>query len=487
MQQASRTLVRNSVFGMAAHLAVKALSFGFSLWVVRTLGAEVFGQYAGVLAFGTMFAFISDLGLSAYAVREVARHRTGADGGEYVRALYADVLALRLCLSVLAAPLLIAAAWLTGRPAAIVGAIALSSLGLFLHSVQGTSDAILAGYERLDLSAAARVTNQLAFVLAGTAALWLALGYYGLIVASLLGVILMAFACWRAVRHIGVRLGRAAPRRWPALLRASSPFAIGGLALGLSYKFDSVLLSIFRGDAETGYYAAAYNLVFSVVIISNSINTALSPSLSRQAVTSPEVVPRITERALRYLLALALPIAVGASALADRLVATLYTDAYAPAGLALRIIIWVIPLMFASEFLGYLAVSQGLERRSSNAILASSGLNVALNLVLVPRYGLLAAAVMTVLTEAILVGQYAWLLRAQLSHVSCQRVLLRPALAALVMGSLLLWQRDLPLLILIALGGALYLGLMLLLGVAGPDELRILRSLRRPVPAAHSA
>jgi O-antigen/teichoic acid export membrane protein len=464
---------------MAAQMAIKLLSFGFSVLIVRNLGAADYGQYAAVLAFGAMFVFLADLGLSPYAVREVARWRDAPDGTERANALFGDVLLLRFLLSVLAALLLIVTAWLTGRPMVMTIAIALGTLGLIMYSVQGSSDAMLAGFERLDLSAGSKVSYQLVFVLVGAAALLLGTGYYGLIGANLLGIAVMTIICWRGARRLGVRASRAIARNWPALLRASIPFGIIGFTLGLSYKFDSVLLNIFRSDAETGYYNAAYNLVFSTVMLSNVINTSLYPSLTRQAASAPHTLPAIYERALRYLLVLALPIAVGAAALADQIVPFLFKAAYQPAVPALQIVIWVVPLMFTSEFLGYVVLIAGDERRAARAVVVSTGFNVGLNLLVVPRYGFLGAAVMTVLTEAVLVGQYVWMQRAQMRRLDWGRVLLRPLLAALLMGGLALALRGLPLLLNIALVGLAYGGLLLLLGVVGRDELQFVRGLRR--------
>jgi O-antigen/teichoic acid export membrane protein len=479
MRHFSHVVARNSAFGMAAQMAIKLLSFGFSVLIIRNLGAEDYGQYAAVLAFGAMFVFLADLGLSPYTVREVARWRDAPDGMERANALFGDVLLLRFLLSVLAALLLIATAWLTGRPLVMTVAIALGTLGLIMYSVQGSSDAMLAGFERLDLSAGSKVSYQFVFVLAGAVALLLGAGYYGLIGANLLGIVVMTIICWRGARALGLRPIRAAARNWPALLRASIPFGIIGFTLGLSYKFDSVLLNIFRSDAETGYYNAAYNLVFSTVMLSNVINTSLYPSLTRQAASAPHTLPAIYERALRYLLTLALPIAVGAATLANQIVPFLFKAAYLPAVPALQIVIWVVPLMFASEFLGYVVLIAGDERRAARAVVVSTSFNVALNLLIVPRFGFLGAAAMTVLTEAVLVGQYLWMLRGQMRQLDWGRVLLRPLLAALLMGGLAMALRGMPLLLNVALAALAYTGLLLLLGVVGRDELRFVRSLRR--------
>jgi O-antigen/teichoic acid export membrane protein len=248
-----------------------------------------------------------------------------------------------------------------------------------------------------------------------------------------------------------------------------------------------VLLNLFRGDAETGYYNAAYNLVFSAVLLSNVLNTSLYPSLVRQASTAPHVLPRVYERVLRYLLLLSLPIALGGWAAADRLVPTLFGSGYEPTVGALQILIWVVPLMFAAEFLGYVVVVQGQESRVARAIMVSTGLNVAINLLLVPRLGLVGAAVMTVVTEAILVAQYVWLLRVLLRGFMWSQVLIRPLVAAVVMAGVVFLLREAPLAVTVLAAGATYAGLLFVLRVIGPDELRFVRRLRGPAMAQEGA
>jgi len=480
MKDISRVVFRNSMFGLVAQALVKVLSFAFSVLVVRHLGAESYGQYAAILAFGTLFVFLADLGLSPFLVREIAFSRVRPDGHAANEALYSNVLGLRIALSVLTALVVIAAGWLTNRPMPVLAGIALGTLGLIMYGGQGTADAVLAGNERLDLSSTTRVANQVLFVAVGALALWLGTGYFGLIVANLAGVALMTWGCFRAVRSLGIQPRRPQVQLWPGLVRQALPFGVIAFALGLSYKFDSVLLNLYRGDAETGYYAAAYSLVFSGVVLSNIVNTALYPSLSRAAATAPSILPSIYDRALRYLMVIALPISAGMWLLADQLVQQLFTPTYMPAVAALQVVIWTVPLMFASEFLGYIVVIQGREGRVAQALLLSTTFNVALNLILIPRFGLIGAAVMTVLTEALLVAQYVWSLRGILRSLHWGRILLRPTIAVGAMAGAIHTARDLPLVVGALIGGAAYLAMLVALGVVGADEVRFLRDLRGP-------
>ena len=133
------TVLRNSLFGMGANIAIKVLSFAFTVIVVRNLGQQAYGQYAAIGAFGSLFLFISDLGLSAYSVREVARYRDDPDGKAKISAIYGNLLALRIILSLFAGLLMTLAAWLTQRPLMMIAGIALNGATLALFGVQGAS------------------------------------------------------------------------------------------------------------------------------------------------------------------------------------------------------------------------------------------------------------------------------------------------------------------------------------------------------------
>jgi len=297
-------------------------------------------------------------------------------------------------------------------------------------------------------------------------------GYYGLIGVTLIGVTVMAVYYWNATRKLGVLPTQPDPKMWGRLLKASLPFGLIGFAIGLSYKYDSILLNIFRGDSETGFYNAAYNLVFSAVLFSNVLNTALYPSLARQSVNDPENLTNSYERALRYLMIFSLPVAVGGWVLADQIIPFLFTNNYLPAVPALRVIIWVVPLMFASEFFGYIVLISGKETQAARSILISTGFNVLSNSFMVPLYGLQAAAIMTVLTEAVLVGQYLWIIRKILAAFQVQRTLLLPALAALLMG-VFTWILHgwLPVLANIGMSMVFYGVLLFLLRIFGRDSM----------------
>ena len=478
-----RVVARNAAAGMASQIAIKLLSFTFTVLVIRRLGVETYGQYAAVSAFGALFVSFADLGLSTYSVREVARLRDREDGPARVHALLADVLMLRLLLATAAAGMIMLTGWVTGRPPTMMLGLALGAVGLLIYGAQGAFEAVLAGSERLDWLAGARVLQQLTFVLLGSLVLLLGLGYHSLLLANIAGIGVLTAVTVRGARRLGLRVGKPTVAHWLPLLRVALPFGLISLTLGLSYKFDTVLLNLFYGDAATGIYSAAYTLIFSITAISNVINTALYPSLSRQSVLNPGALPAVYGRSLRLLMIIALPIAVGGWAITPQLVGTLFGTQYGASAQVLRVIIWVIPFMFASEFLGYVVVISGHEKRVARAIIISSSANVLGNLLLIPHFGLPAAAAMTVLTEVVLVSQYVWMLRPELRAMHALGAVLRPAAAAAAMGVFcLLLLPHLPLAATIALSVIGYGAGLALTGAVGTADWAGVRALAgRPV------
>lgn len=473
---AVRTVARNSAMVLAAQIGVKALSFLFTVYVVRQLGPDAFGTYTAIGAFGFLFIFVADLGLSTYAVREVARLRDQAGGREAITGLHTDLLLLRIALALVSGGLTVAFGWVTGRPADMMLGLALNVIGLTLAGVQAASGVMLGGFERLDIGAWGMMLNQLVFVALGALALWSGFGFLGLILANLVAIAITTVYVVYAARASGIGFGRARPDRWLGLLRASLPFGIVTFALGLSYKFDTVLLELTRSSAETGLYNAAYNLIFTCVVLSNVINTSLYPTLSRLSVSAPERLTGMYARALRFLWTAAFPIAVGGWLLAGDLVPFLFDSAYTDAAVALGILIWAVPLMYTTEFLGYVILIANRERLVARSVLISTGLNVLANVITVPIFGFVGAAVITLVTETILVCQYLWLLRDQLRGMDLNRSFLRPLLAAGLMGLVVsLLPADWHVVLKIATGAGVY-GLCLLpLGLLSREDLALLR------------
>jgi O-antigen/teichoic acid export membrane protein len=461
---ARRSIVRNSALSLVGQVAIRLLSVLFSIAVVRRFGSATFGQYSSVLAFVGLFSVLSDLGLGSWGTRAVAQDPACTSE------LVWRVAALRIAFSAATVAVIVGLAVLL-YPAQHALAIAVASCALFLFSISGAFDMAWLGHERLDISSSVSVINQLAFVGIGAAVLVLHGGVLALVIASIVALVIATVSSWRMARRVlGLTFAWPTLRGgWP-LVRACAPIGAVQISLLISYKADTVLLSIFRSNEIVGVYAVAYNLIFSLMLISHSVNLALFPALSRVS-DDRAALDNLAARAVKCLSLLCVPVAFGGAILAPVLIRFLYTDAYRQSAIVLQIVIWVLPFMFLTEFYGYYLTAIHRERSAGRAALIMASMNIILNLICIPRFGVWAAAIITVITEVVFLAQYLWALRDRGAIGSLVRLLWRPALASSVMALVL---RILPLhalLPMIVLGTGVYGGMILLLGAVQREEL----------------
>jgi O-antigen/teichoic acid export membrane protein len=460
------SVLANALRLFSGQVGIKIVSFGFSVFVIRHLGSEQYGRYAICVAFGGLFTVLSDLGLATMAMREIARDHRAAPR------LFSNVLVLRLLLAVGVIGVTSLFAWVVGYDGQLRLGIFIAASGLLSYAVLGVADTVALGMERFSLSAWINFLAQ-AVTLALSAALVLGgTGFLGLLIAATLGVCATGlYAVRRLARETPLR-APIEPHAWRTLTSASLPFAAIMLALAVSYKADAVILSMFTGAAQIGAYAVAYNLIFTCATVSHSINLALFPSMTRQYAADPSASPVAFRNGARYLLFISLPVAAFVSLNARGIVVLLYGDALAAAARPLAALAWVIPLMFLSEFLGYVAIVVGRERLAARANWVASAVNVGLNLALIPIFGVMAAAIVTVLTETALVAQFFYDLRSTglLSErrATYGRTLLSVGVlfVGLVAASVLSW----PVVVLGAVAVVVYFVSSILLGAVGRQE-----------------
>ncbi len=475
------TVARNSAFVLGVQVVLKVLAFLFNVYVVRRLGAAHFGQYSVVMAYVAIFAVFTDWGMSPYAVREMAKDRNQTSW------LLPNIVAIRALFSLvvmLIAPL--SALWL-GKESGMVLGVLIASAGLILYAFQGPLNSALTARERLDYTSAFTLVNQLVFWGLGVLLLMRGMGFIGLLIASLAGVATMALLSGWTLFRLGVGRMILSARRWPQLFLAALPFGISGISYVFMQRFDTVLMSFVLTDAAVGWYNVPWTLINMILLIAQSIAIAMYPSMVRSHTEDPGSLPRIVWQSIKYLSIVCLPIAVGGTVLADRVIITLYEETFANSIPVLRVVLWALPSLFLLELLGRVASTLHLERPAARVNVINAFITVVLNLILVPTMGILGAALALVGGRLIRLLQY-WRLLGNERLVGRQGgTLLRIALAAAAMGAVVFFLHRMPafgaidskvgLLALIGSGAAVYAVSLLALGGVERRELAFLRNL----------
>jgi len=379
-------------------------SFGLSILVARTLGPDLFGVYAVALSLGALVAILIDGGFSKLLQREGARGSAAlVQIGPALPAMaYGHAIIAIFALSVLAVLLFPQNKMTSLITVWCFGAAVWNQYGL----------AILRGDGRLVRDASWQIGNRtLSAVCMATAVLFLG--------ASLPWHVLMAQFVGTAAFGLFVTFFlRIRPRFTipSAVYRAVLPLVWLDLATALYFRSDMVLLEFLNAPKiEIGHYGVAYRLVEALILLASPLGLILFRHF-RQGSDMPV---RMVRQMLLPPMACATLVGVALALLmwfgSETIVRLAYGQSYQGSGMLLSILGCSLIFILPNGILNQAALALGLERWFAISATITALTNILGNLLFIPVYGAMAAAWMTVLTEAVLgfcvalgVGLHCW-------------------------------------------------------------------------------
>jgi O-antigen/teichoic acid export membrane protein len=286
-----------------------------------------------------------------------------------------------------------------------------------------------------------------------------------------------------ALRFTTIRL-RGARQLWRPLLRVGVGVGIAGIFVTSYVKLDQILVFEFAGEHQAGLYGAAYRLLDQVQFIPMSMMTTLFPLIAAAYATRRDRVRNLLQAAGEYLSMASLPILAFTIVAARPIMVLLFGLQFAAAAPALPVLAGAFVSISFGYLVGNMVVVLELQRRF--AVYAAVGLflNAALNVILIPRYGFLAAAWVTLLTEVTVMSLSARSVLKKLEMKPRLGRVMRTLLAASIMG-LATWAArvaGVPLAGLAAVAALSYFPCLLALRVLTVGEVRSV--LRKEPPAA---
>jgi O-antigen/teichoic acid export membrane protein len=464
----TRRAARNFSALVAASILSKGLLFVWQIVLGNLFSPYEYGVYFTVLSLMSVTTVLISLGMGIIVIREVARQPQLA--GRY----WAIALTLQTALSGAAYALVVALALLGGYEPVIVALAAVASLSLIIDMFGNVSYDLLIAQERMTVTSLveiAAILLRVGLAAGALAAGWGLLGVYGATLFS--GVVRSAALVgfnWRGGLRPQFPVDRALAR---ALIRDSLPLMVAAL-LALSYQHaDKLMTTAIIGARATGYLAPAYIITFGVIeIISTTILLAVFPLLARSLDESRALFGMWVGRLSRFMLVIALPIALGLSIFAAPIIDLLFNEDYTPTVPLLQLLIWAtLCMMIGNVFIRGLLI-QNRQRTSTLIRAVCLGLNIALNAALLVRYrdprgaalATLIAEVLSLTLLALAFRSEGFQWRAQLAAMS--RVLLLGAASAGVMllAGQMHWVAGL------LAGGAAYVAGLVWGGVLSADD-----------------
>lgn len=386
---------------------------------VKPLRAIVLGRVLGPYAYGLLniplpyvqlLSIFANMGLSAALLRVLAL-RLGQNDPAAARSLVKTGLSLAFASSVLWSIVLsLMSPFLAERFASEPAATVLIAVGAWM--IPGTTlFAVLANiflaYERSPLLGAVKsIYSLLGFLLPVAFVLLFKQPMHVLVAFVLVECSAAAIAFIQLYRKVLTRAPSSSPL--PAvplgpLLRLAHSFFYTNLGWMLINSIDRIMIQWYRETEVLGFYSVAVFFVNFLNIIpmnfAQVITPTLTKSLARNDLETAWRTVRQTTRVVSFILA---PLVVFGAVFSDEIVIVLFSDAFAPAGLFIRILAFIAMLNFICKLSWSIIVSDRDPGTLSSVYIFAAMLNIGLNFLLIPKFGGAGAAIASLLSFAIL-------------------------------------------------------------------------------------
>jgi len=239
---------------------------------------------------------------------------------------------------------------------------------------------------------------------------------------------------------------------------------LGHMLMGLFiYNSDMIFLRLFHDSTNVGLYSVSYTLISFIANLGLAYGMSLLPAFTHATNTKIEET-KLYQNSLAQIFAVSLPLTIGGFILAPNIIEFVFGEGYSASILALQLLMWSVPANLIRLSPWSALIARNHQGFLFKAIVYAAVANIILNLLLIPNYGIVGAAIATIITEIIISAiMLTYASNIGLTFLPMSRFV-RAIISGIGMAAVMYAFSPLNLFIGIALGGAVYI---LLLSITG--------------------
>ncbi|MBI2559331.1 flippase [Candidatus Woesearchaeota archaeon] len=467
----AKLIIKNTGILVFGEILSRVFSFFLIIFIARYLGNVGLGKYSFIFAFVGIFSIMSDLGTTVYMTREIARNKSVTK--EYL----GKVFVLKVMASSLSVLMPLIFIMFTTQTSEIKAGVLLACIAIFFNYMAFPFRAVVNAYEVQQYQSIYSFVERLTAFALGVFVLSRGYGLMGLLFALVASNIVSWIVLYALVsRKISALTPKIDFKFINFLLKESFPFWFTTIFMTIYFKIDTVMLSFMKGYAATGWYNASYKIIDTLSFLPFVVVTAIFPAMSKFHRDSKLLLKILYEKSFYYMAILALPLGLGATLLADRIIWFVYKQEFANSIVVLQILIWALVFIFVNYLMGYLLNSIEKQKLFTLTTGLCAVLNIALNLFLIPLYSFIGASVATVITELFNFSMLYYFTSKNGLKIDILRIILKPALATALMGLFVVYLSGFHLLLLIPSSILFYFSILFIIGGIREEDKKLLLS-----------
>lgn len=463
-----RRVVNNTIISLAGQAVTWTSTLLLTIAYGRFLSDIKFGELYFAITFVMLIGFPLEFGFNQQITRDVAQKPDRA-----LRYL-SNTLFIKLLLWLVLYTLILLAAWLLGYNREVLTLVAICGVTLLSGSITNTFIASHYAFERVTYPVVGTILEKGLSALFGFILLKYGAGVEVMALVLLGGS--LSNGIWQAIwffRIVGISFA-VDLTLMRELFRSSIPFLTYGVLGVIYYRVDTVLLSLMTNAAVVGWYGAAYRLFDTLVFLPSLVISAIMyPVFSKLSISSEADLKVAIEKAMNFLLFCVLPIATTLIVAAPNIIGFLYhRPEYIHTFPVLQALAPGLVFLYINSVLGAVFMSTHQEKKITLMAVFALVFNLGLNLILIPRYLHVGAAIVTSLTELLLVGIALIFLPRRLMPIGSLLVGGKALLACLIMALVITMINTFSIFIILPVAMLVYFVAVTLLRTIPRDDMQ---------------
>ncbi|MEI6288448.1 MAG: flippase [bacterium] len=457
------------IFGRVLSTMLGLLTVGL---MTRYLGTTGFGFYTTIVAFLQFFSVIMDFGLQMTATQLISK--PGADEAKILN----NAFTIRLLSAVIFLGSAVAISWLAPYPLIIKQGISIACFSFLFIALQSILVSIFQKKISMAKVAMADVWGRLALLTGVYLAILYGQDILFIILAVVIGSLVnFSIMFWQARKFYSVKLAYD-KKVWRQIYDTTWPLAIT-IALTLVYfRADTLILSLFRSPSEVGLYGASYKVVEILVQFPYMFLGLMLPLFTQFFATNRELFKVTIQKAFDFLVVITIPMIFSVVILGPKIMSFIAGDDFAVSGEIIKVLILAVGVIYISALFGYAIVACELQKKMIKFYAIDAVIFLILYLVFIPLYGYWAAAILTVLSESVIMFA-SWYILKKYIHLKLQyKIIGKSFLASMVMSAVLYLLFNQNLLTLVLVGMIVYFFALYLFKGVDKDSIRQMIRLR---------
>ena len=396
-------IIKDSSLSLLAEFIGKAATFLIFIIIAREFGKEVFGQYSYALSFVVIFVTISDFGIGVMLTREVAIDKNKAS-------LYiSNSLFIKIIFSAVAIIAIFVSTYIINKPIEVNLLIYLLVFYMLFKSFNDFSYAIFKAYEKIKYITYLKIVESILLVSFLSVLILLNQDLITIILSFSISSFIILLVSFSLIRR---KFTKFSIRRDKKIVRflidKSLPFAVSAIFLVIYFNLDTLMLSFIKGDRVTGIYSASYNLFYASTIFVQPLGSVLYPVLSRKisefknnCAKQRKLIDKVLLHSI-ILVTLGIILTLMYLFFADLIIKILYGQEFVESVESLKILSLIIPFWYVCMVVGTIFTSLGKHYIFTYILSIGIIFNMVLNLILIPVYAEIGAAIASLITTIIL-------------------------------------------------------------------------------------